>query len=95
MTHDEQSGGLVFVLGFTFGLAVGAGAAILFAPQSGRRTRKVIRRTAEDWGESATEKWRELRDETTGRIRDVRDEAEDRARRAASRARERIEDLRD
>lgn len=94
MTHEEHTGGLAFVLGFTFGLAVGAGAAILFAPQSGRRTRKAIRRTAEDWGESATEKWRELRDETTGKLRDARDQAEDTARRTTSRARERIEDLR-
>lgn len=94
VTREDPSGGLAFVLGFTFGLAVGAGAAILLAPQSGRRTRKAIRRSAEEWGESATEKWRELRDETAGKLSDVKDHAEDAARRTTSRARERIEDLR-
>jgi gas vesicle protein len=49
------------------GGAVGAGIALLYAPQSGKETRKLIRRSAEDTrdaiaakGESITEAGREL-----------------------------------
>lgn len=95
MAHEEHPSGLAFVLGFTFGLAVGAGAAILLAPQSGRRTRRAIQRAAEDWRDSATEKWRDVRDETRGKWTEARSQAEETARRSAARARERIEDLTD
>jgi gas vesicle protein len=93
MAREEHPNGLAFVLGFTFGLAVGAGAAILFAPESGRRTRRTIQRAAEDWRESATEKWRDVREEARDTWGDVRGRAEETARRSATRARERIEDL--
>lgn len=95
MRNEEQQSGVAFVLGFTFGLAVGAGAAILFAPQSGRRTRRALRRTAEEVGDTATEKWREVRDETTGKLRDLRDATEGRARRSVESARDRLEELKD
>ena len=95
MRNDEQHSGVAFVLGFTLGLAVGAGAAVLFAPQSGRRTRRAIRRTAEEMGDTATEKWREVRDEATGRLRDFREETERRARRSVESARDRLEELKD
>ncbi len=82
MRDEEHYGGIAFVLGFTFGLAVGAGAALLLAPQSGRRTRRELRRRAEGWREAASD-----------RMRDLRDEAEEAARRSASRVRERVEDV--
>jgi len=46
------------------GLGVGALSALLFAPQSGEKTRRMLRRryddavdTMEDWGEQATDMW--------------------------------------
>ncbi len=46
------------------GLGIGALSALLFAPQSGEKTRKVIRRkyedavdTVEDWAEEAGDMW--------------------------------------
>ena len=43
---------------------IGAGVALLFAPQSGQRTRRLIRRTAEryiqDAGDDVAEKTRDL-----------------------------------
>jgi len=46
------------------GLGIGALSALLFAPQSGEKTRKIIRRkyedaldTVEDWTEQAGDMW--------------------------------------
>ncbi len=57
------------VLSFVIGVAVGAGVALLVAPQSGRRTRRQIARKAEDaqayledLGEELMERGRELVD---------------------------------
>ena len=63
----KDSGNLL--VGFLIGMAVGAGFALLSAPQSGSRTRRQIRRKAEDVqsslvdiGEDLMEKGRELID---------------------------------
>ena len=56
----------------TVGALIGSAAALLLAPQSGRRTRRQIARTAESWGDSAVES-----------LEDVRDEARDLAGKAA------------
>lgn len=46
-----------FVVGFTFGAVV----ALLFAPKSGRETRRLISRKAEESADYVTAKSRELR----------------------------------
>ncbi len=51
------------------GAAVGAGIALLYAPKSGRETRKYLRRKAEDARDTVVE--------TTGQVRDtLKDTAE-------------------
>ena len=62
---DERRGSLV--LTFLAGAAVGAAVALLTTPQTGRRTRRQIKRTAEDVqgyleevGEELMDKGREL-----------------------------------
>lgn len=57
---------------FVGGMAVGAGLALLFAPQSGTRTRRQIRRKAEDvqdsiedFSEDLAERGREFVDRGT------------------------------
>ena len=64
--RGSESGSRVgTALTFLFiGLGVGALTALLFAPQSGEKTRKVIRRkyenaldTVEDWADEATDMW--------------------------------------
>jgi gas vesicle protein len=62
---SDQGSRIGTALTFLFiGLGVGALSALLFAPQSGEKTRKMIRRryedavdTVEDWTDQAGEVW--------------------------------------
>ncbi|MCL4783675.1 MAG: YtxH domain-containing protein [Bryobacterales bacterium] len=76
----EDSG--VSVIWFLAGMTIGAGAALLFAPQSGRVTRRMIRRRTQygrdviaergrgavEYGRSLYEKGKELVDEASGLV---------------------------
>ena len=46
------------------GMAIGAGIALLYAPQSGKQTRKLIRRKAEDARETIVETGEAVADKT-------------------------------
>jgi gas vesicle protein len=50
------------VLWFLVGACVGAGIALLYAPQSGKDTRKFIRRRAEDAKDSLVEAGEQIKD---------------------------------
>jgi gas vesicle protein len=63
MSYEDERAAFSFVTGMALGALVGAGVALLMAPQSGRRTRRQIVRTAEDWGESAGERLQDATDE--------------------------------
>ena len=67
---DEQDLA-VFAAGITMGAVIGAGVALLFAPQSGRRTRGRIRRTAEDLTEQAEEKVRHAAEDARRAAKDM------------------------
>ncbi|MCZ2156521.1 MAG: YtxH domain-containing protein [Bryobacterales bacterium] len=72
----------VSVIWFLAGMTIGAGAALLFAPQSGRVTRRLIRRRTQygrdllsekgrgaiDYGRALYEKGKELVDEASGLV---------------------------
>jgi gas vesicle protein len=64
-----------------FGLASGAAAGMLTAPQSGRALRRRLRRAGEDWHDRITETGEEWLD----RGRELVDDAARKARRTASR----------
>lgn len=49
--------------GIAIGVMIGAGAALLFAPQSGADTRDDIARGTRDFGYRATDIWDDLREE--------------------------------
>jgi gas vesicle protein len=63
--RSERGAQIGTALTFLFiGLGIGALSALLFAPQSGDKTRRLIRRkydgardTVEDWGEQAGDMW--------------------------------------
>lgn len=57
MYYEERSSGLSFLAGLVLGAAIGAGVALLTAPQSGKRTRRQLKRAADGVRESASERW--------------------------------------
>jgi gas vesicle protein len=66
MSEDRGYSGAAVALGFILGGALGASLAMLFAPESGRRTRERLRDLAAD-----------VRDKTIDLSEDFRDKAED------------------
>lgn len=82
MYYDDDSGTLNFVLGMALGALIGAGVALLVAPEAGSRTRRRLRETAEDWGDTAGDRLQDA-------AGDVRKAADD-ARKAAVKSGERI-----
>ena len=83
MDNDEYRDAVTFIAGLTIGALIGTTAALLLAPQSGRRTRRQIARTAESIGEAAADTLEGARDEA----RDLADRASRETRRIARRAR--------
>ncbi len=67
MYYEERSSGLSFLAGLVLGAAIGAGVALLTAPQSGKRTRRQLKRAAVGVRDSATERW----DDFAGDVRSV------------------------
>ncbi|HXE59908.1 MAG TPA: YtxH domain-containing protein [Gemmatimonadaceae bacterium] len=59
----DSSGVAVFGAGLVLGLAVGAGLALLLAPQAGDETRRLIKRRARRLGEHVSESVEDLRDD--------------------------------
>ena len=83
--ENEWNRAGAFGLGILAGALVGAGVALLFAPDSGEATRERIATRARRFGVRADEGWNDLRDE----LRRLRR----RSRRAATRGRWKVEDL--
>src|SRR5690554_4992379 len=87
---------------FLWGLLVGAGAALLFAPKSGRETRQELTESATRLRDRAETRVREVQRTVTGTVDDVRRQVEDgldsarraigTGREAARRSREEMED---
>ena len=57
--YDDDVSGLVW---FLAGMGVGAAVALLFAPKTGRATRKLLARTAERGRDQLSERAEELRE---------------------------------
>lgn len=55
MDRDRHSGAGNFVAGAVIGGAVGALLALLFAPQSGEETRKLVKKKAQEVGKDIKE----------------------------------------
>ena len=72
MYYDNDNAGLPFLTGIIAGVAIGAGLAILVAPQSGRRTRRRLARRVEDVADEAVGRWGDARDELRSAVRTSR-----------------------
>jgi hypothetical protein len=84
--RDWRSAGILS-LGVLAGALVGAGVALLLAPQSGEETRERLANRARRLGSRADASWDDLRDE----LRRLRR----RSRRAATRGKWKVEDILD
>ena len=69
--HNNEAHSLTFVSGFLLGAMVGAGIALLTAPEAGMRTRKRIRRVAGELRDSAGDHWDDLAEDVKDRVDDA------------------------
>lgn len=72
MYYDEESATVSFLSGLVVGVAIGAGLALLLAPQSGRRTRRRLVRSVEGVTDRATGRWDDVTDDLRGAVRSGR-----------------------
>ncbi|MCH7532946.1 MAG: YtxH domain-containing protein [Gemmatimonadetes bacterium] len=71
MEYDHETQVINFISGLLLGAVIGAGVALLAAPQSGRRTRRRIQKTAVTLRDSATDHWDDLADDVKGKVDDA------------------------
>lgn len=84
-----------FVTGLVLGSAIGAGAALLNAPQSGKKTRKQIQKKAAEVQNMAEEKVEGVRDRIQGTSQQVAEAAEATQARVKEAAGDRLGQLQD
>ena len=68
MDDEHEAHSITFVSGFLLGAIVGAGIALLAAPEAGTRTRRRIRRAAGELRESAGDQWDDLAEDVKDRV---------------------------
>ena len=68
MEYDRDGQMLNFVSGLVLGAIIGAGIALLTAPNDGRKTRKRLRKTATEMGGDASDRWDELADDVKDKV---------------------------
>ena len=78
MDQEHEAHPLTFISGFLLGAMVGAGIALLAAPEAGTRTRRRIRKVAGELKDSAGDHWDDLAE-------DVKDKGDDAVRGARKR----------
>lgn len=66
MNSDDRTGLLPFISGLVVGAVIGAGVALTFAPSSGKKTRRQVRKAANHLKDAAEDRW----DEATESVRD-------------------------
>jgi len=62
MFDQEENSGRTFAVGLLLGALIGAGVALLFAPQSGEETRRLIRKRTRKLAHTAGDKLEDFRD---------------------------------
>jgi len=73
MNGDDSGNARPFAAGLILGALIGAGVALLFAPQSGAETRRIIRKRARHLAADASDRF----DDVKNRIQKARRRAEE------------------
>jgi gas vesicle protein len=68
MEYDNEGQVLNFVSGLVLGAVIGAGIALVMAPDKGIRTRRRLLKTATRLKRGATDKWDDLADDVTKKV---------------------------
>ena len=68
MEYDNESHVLNFVSGLVLGAVIGAGIALLTAPDTGRTTRRKLRRAASRLKGGAGDKWESISDDVGKKV---------------------------
>ncbi len=68
MYYEEENGALNFLMGVLVGAALGAGVALLMAPQSGKRTRRQLMKGISSARESAGQRFGDLADDVRSAV---------------------------
>lgn len=71
MDYDHETQVINFLSGLVLGVVIGAGVALLTAPESGRRTRRRLKRAAGEIRDTASDRWDELADDVKVRVDDA------------------------
>ncbi len=75
MEYDQDARLINFLSGVACGAVIGAGVALLMAPDSGRKTRRKIHRAADDLRDTAYDRWDDLTDDVKARVEEALKEA--------------------
>jgi len=73
MGNDDSGNARPFAAGLILGALIGAGVALLFAPQSGAETRRIIRKRTKHLASDASDRFDDVKD----RIHKARRRAEE------------------
>ncbi|MBW3534330.1 MAG: YtxH domain-containing protein [Gemmatimonadetes bacterium] len=71
MEYDHEAQVFNFISGLIVGAVLGAGIALLTAPDSGRKTRKRIRKTSHRIRGEAGDRFDDLADDVKGKVDDA------------------------
>jgi gas vesicle protein len=71
MEYDHEAQVLNFLSGLVLGAVIGAGVALLTAPEPGTRTRRRIRKAASAARSTATDRWDDLAEDVKVRVDDA------------------------
>jgi len=71
MEYDHEAQVLNFLSGLVLGAVIGAGVALLTAPEAGSRTRRRIRKVAGEARSTATDRWDDLADDVKVKVDDA------------------------
>jgi gas vesicle protein len=78
MEYDNDAQFVNFFAGLLLGAVIGAGIALLSAPESGRKTRRRLRKAATDLRDSAGDRWEEVADDVKRKVDEAIEGARDR-----------------